>query len=84
MKPVPQALLKRIEELAPQGSEVILLDWAYEDEDHNIAVFVDDQENARLAEKRLLDVVSDYDEAHGTFILCLVWHKRNKVLAGVG
>jgi hypothetical protein len=58
MKPVPQALLKRIEELAPQGSEVILLDWAYEDEDHNIAVFVDDQEDARLAEKRLLDVVS--------------------------
>jgi hypothetical protein len=83
VKPVPQALLKRIKELAPQGSEVIPLDWAYEDEDHNIAVFVDDQEDARLAEKRLLDEVSDYDEAHGTFTLCLVWHKRDKALAGV-
>jgi hypothetical protein len=82
VKPSPQALLKRIEELAPQGSEVIPLDWAYEDEDHNIAVFVDDQEDARLAEKRLLDEVSDYDEAHGTFTLCLVWHKRDKALAG--
>jgi hypothetical protein len=83
VKPVPQALLKRIEELAPQGSEVIPLDWAYEDEDHNIAVFVDDQEDAQVAEKRLFDVVSDYDEAHGTFTLCLVWHKRNKALVGV-
>jgi hypothetical protein len=84
MKPVPQALLKRIEELAPQGSEVIALDWAYEDEDHNVAVFIDDQEDVRLAEERLLDAVSDYDEAHGTFTLCLVWHKRDKALAGVG
>jgi hypothetical protein len=33
MKPAPQELLKRIEELAPQGSEVIPLGWAYEDED---------------------------------------------------
>jgi hypothetical protein len=84
MKPVPQALLKRIEELVPRGSEVIPLDWAYEDEDHNVAVFIDDQEDVRLAEERLLDAVSDYDEAHGTFTLCLVWHKRDKALAGVG
>jgi hypothetical protein len=83
VKPVPQALLKRLKELAPQGSEIVLLDWVYEDEDHNMAVFVDDHEDARLVEKRLLNEVSDYDEAHGTFTLCLVWHKRDKALAGV-
>jgi hypothetical protein len=83
VKPVPQALVKRIKESVPQGSKVILLDWVYEDEDHNIAVFVDDQEDARRAEKRLLDEISDYDEAHGTFTLCLVWRKRDKALAGV-
>jgi hypothetical protein len=47
-----------------------------------IAVFVDDQEDARLVEKRLLNEVSDYGETHGTFTLCLVWHKRAKALAG--
>jgi hypothetical protein len=36
MKPAPQELLQRIEELVPQGSEVIPLGWAYQDEDHNI------------------------------------------------
>ena len=61
MKPVPQELLKRIGESVPRGSEVMPLDWAYEDEDHNIVVFIDDQEDARLAEERLLDTVSDYD-----------------------
>jgi hypothetical protein len=83
MTPAPQELLKRIEELAPQGSEVIPLGWAYEDEDHNIAVFIDEEADARLAEKHLLNAVSDYDETHGTFTLCLVWHKRDKALAGV-
>ena len=83
MKPVPQEFLARLAEMAPHGSEVIPLDWAYEDEDHNIAVFVDDREDARVTEARLLDVVSDYDEAHGTFTLCLVWNKREKALAGV-
>ena len=47
-------------------------------------MFIDEEEVARLAEKHLLDVVSDYDEAHGTFTLCLVWHKRDKALAGWG
>jgi hypothetical protein len=69
--------------LAPQGSEVIRLRWAYEDEDHNIAVFADDHEEARLAEERLLDLVSDYGEAHSISTLCLVRHKRDKALAGV-
>jgi hypothetical protein len=83
MKPVSQELLARIAEMAPPGSEVIPMDWAYEDEDHNIAVFIDDREDARRTEASLLDVVSDYDEAHGTFTVCMVWHKREKALAGV-
>lgn len=58
MEPAPQELLKRIEELAPQGSEVIPLGRAYEDEDHNIAVFIDEEEDARLAEKHLSDAVA--------------------------
>ncbi len=44
---------------------------------------IDDREDARLTEARLLDIVSDYDEAHGTFTMCLVWNKRDKALAGV-
>lgn len=83
MKPVPQELLARLAEMAPPGSEVIPMDWAYEGEDHNIAVFIDDQKDARRTETRLLDVVSDYDESHGTFTVCMVWHKREKALAGV-
>jgi hypothetical protein len=83
MKPVPKELLAHLTEIAPPGSEVIPMDWAYEDEDYNIAVFIDDQEDARLIEVRLLDVISDYDEAHGTFTVCVVWHKREKALAGM-
>jgi hypothetical protein len=83
MNPVPRTLLEQIQRLAPAGAEVVLLDWAYEDEDQNIAVFIDDREDARRTEGRLLDVVSDYDEAHGTFTVCMVWHKREKALAGV-
>jgi hypothetical protein len=81
MKPVPQELLARLAEMAPPGSEVIPMNWAYEDEDHNIAVFIDDQEGARRTKPRLLDVVSDYDEAHGTFTVCMVWQKRERALA---
>ena len=83
MKPVPKALLARLVEMAPPGSEVMPMEWAYEDEDHNIAVFIDDGEDARLAEAHLLGIVSDYDEAHGTYTVCMVWHKQEKALAGV-
>jgi hypothetical protein len=58
MKQAPQELLKRIVELAPQGLMVIPLGWAYEDEDHNIGVFIDEEEDARLAEKHLSEAVS--------------------------
>jgi hypothetical protein len=83
MNRVPRALLEHIQRVAPPGAEVVPLDWAYEDEDQNIAVFIDDREDIRRTEARLLDVVSDDDEAHGTFTVCMAWHKREKALAGV-
>jgi hypothetical protein len=83
MKPVPKELLARLAEMAPPGSEIIPLDWAYEDEDHNIAVLIDDGEDARMLEDRLLDTIMDYDDAHGTFTICMVWPKREKERAGV-
>jgi hypothetical protein len=83
MKSVPKELLERIRETIPAGSEVIPLDWAYEDEDYNIAVLVDDGEDPRAIEDRLLDPIIDYDEAHGTYTVCMVWPKRKKTLAGV-
>jgi hypothetical protein len=83
MKPVPKALLERIREAIPAGSEVIPLDWTYEDEDYNIAVLVDDKEDSHAIEDRLLDPIMDYDEAHGTYTICMVWPKRKKTSAGV-
>jgi hypothetical protein len=83
MKPMSKELLERIQEAIPAGAEVIPLDWTYEDEDYNIAVFVDDGEDPRAIEDRLLDPIIDYDEAHGTYTICMVWPKRKKSLAGV-
>jgi hypothetical protein len=35
-------------------------------------VFVEDGEDRRVLEDRILDAVMDYDEAHGTFTICLI------------
>lgn len=83
MKQVPQALVERPQHLAPPGAEVVPLVWAYDGEDHNLAVLVDDEEDRRALEDSLLDVVMDYDEAHGTFTVCMVWPKREKARVGV-
>jgi hypothetical protein len=83
MKPIPKELLERIREAIPAGSEVIPLDWVYEDEDFNIAVLIDDGEDPRIIEDRLLNPIIDYDEVHGTYTICMVWLKRKKALAGV-
>ena len=83
MKPVPKELLDRIQEVVPLGSEVIPLSWAYEDEEYNIAVLVDDGEDPRGIEDRLRDPIIDYDEAHGTYTIGMVWPKPKKTLAGV-
>jgi len=83
MKLAPTAFVEQIRGLTPPGSEVIPLEWTFEDEDHNIAVLIDDGEDARQIEERLLDTIIDYDEAHGTFTVCMVWPKREKARAGV-
>jgi hypothetical protein len=78
MKPVPKELLEEIQQVTPPGSEVIPLERAYEDEDHNIAVLVNDGEDPRLIKDRLLDTIMDYDEVHGTFTVCMVWLKEER------
>jgi hypothetical protein len=83
MKPVPRVLLEQIQRLAPPDAEVVPLEWAYDGEDYNLAVFVDEGEDRRALEDHLLDAVMDYDEAHGTFTMCLVWPKQKRTLAGV-
>jgi hypothetical protein len=83
MKPVPRELLQGVQRLVPVGAEVVPLTRAYDGEDHHLAVFVDEGEDRRALEDRLLDAVMDYDEAHGTFTLCLVWPKQERALAGV-
>ena len=54
MKPVPRALLERLQQLASPGAEVVPLDWAFDGEDHNLAVFIDDAEAPSAIEDRLL------------------------------
>jgi len=83
VKPVPKELVARLAEMAPPGSEIIPLDWAYDGEDFNLAVFVDDKEERRALEDRFLDAVIDYDETHETFTICMVWPKRAEARAGV-
>ena len=83
MKPVPRLLIEMIQHLAPPGAEVVPLGWAYDGEDYHLAVFVDEGEDRRALEDRLLDAVMNYDEAHGTFTLCLVWPKQQRTRAGV-
>jgi hypothetical protein len=44
---------------------------------------IDDGEDARMLEDRLLDTIMDYDDMHGTFTICMVWPKHDKERAGV-
>jgi hypothetical protein len=86
VKPVPEDLLAFVKQTAPPEAEVVPLTWAFEDEDYNIAIVMPDtveRLEARQIEDRLIDTVMDYDAAHGTFTLCMVWHQREKTLAGI-
>jgi len=49
MKPVPRALLERLQDLAPPGAEVVPLEWAYDGEDYHLTVFVDEEEDQSLS-----------------------------------
>ena len=42
MKSVPQELRERLQKVAPPEAEVIPLQWAFEQEDYNIAVVMPD------------------------------------------
>mgnify|MGYP001574831301 FL=1 len=75
-----------VQKTAPPEAEVVPLSWAYEDEDYNMAIVMPDTVDrleARQIEARLIDVVMDYDAAHGTFTLCMVWREQEKGYVGV-
>ena len=86
MKPVPTELLELVKKVVPSEADVVPLDWTYEHEDYHLAVVVPDTvsyEHARQIEGYCIDAVMDYDAAHGTFTLCMVWPERERPLTGV-
>jgi hypothetical protein len=86
MKSVPQDLLELVKKTAPPEAAVIPLPWAYEDEDYTIAVVVPDtidRMSARQLREHLIEAIMDYDDAHETFTVCMVWREHEKTLAGI-
>jgi hypothetical protein len=84
MKPVPPELLQLITQTAPPGAEVMPLPWTYEHETYNIAVVMPepvDRSMARQIEARIIDALIDYDAAHQTFTLCMVWDEKPHIEA---
>jgi hypothetical protein len=77
-KRIPQALLAQIKAALPPSAEVVPLDFTYEDEDYNVAVFVDEGIDRQKLQDRLYDLIFDYDDAHGTATLCYVWLKSER------
>ena len=85
-QPVPEALLTLVQQAAPDALAIVPLEWAYEDETYNIAVVVPDtasRHDVSAMQDRLLDAVMDWDAAHGTYTLTMVWREREKASAGV-
>jgi hypothetical protein len=83
MTPVPQDLFNLVKQAAPPDADIVPLSWPYEDEDYTLVVVVPDTTSyadARQIEDHLIDAVMDWDAAHGTFTLCLVWraHELNR------
>ena len=84
MKPVPQELLQLVKQTAPPEAEVMPLPWTYEHETYNIAVVMPetvDRRTARQIEARIIDALIDYDAAHQTFTLCMVWDEKPHIEA---
>jgi hypothetical protein len=73
----------QMQDLVPPGDEFVPLEWTYDGEDHHFAVFVDEGVDRRALEGWLLDAVTDYDEEHGTYTMCIVWPKQRRMLAGI-
>jgi len=84
MKPVPHELLQLVKQTAPTEAEVMPLPWIYEHETYNIAVVMPepvDRCTARQIEARIIDALIDYDTAHQTFTLCMVWDEKPLVFS---
>ena len=85
-RPVPKDLLALVRKAVPPEADIMPLAWAYEDEDYNIAIIMPDTVEhlaARQIEDRCIDAVMDYDAAHGTFTVCMVWREQERPLTGV-
>ena len=79
MKPVPQELRQLVKQTAPPEAEVMPLPWTYEHETYNIAMVrpeTVDRSTVRQIEERIIDALIDYDTAHKTFTLCMVWDEK--------
>jgi hypothetical protein len=86
MTSVPQELVELVRQAAPPEADMIPLPWNYEDEDYTVAVVISDavdRVEARQLQDCLIEVVMDYDDAHGTFTVCMVWHEREKTHVGL-
>jgi hypothetical protein len=83
-KRVPEKLLAQIIAMVPPDAEVVPLDFHYEDEDYNIAVFVGEATERAVLQDSLYDLIFSYDDIHGTNSLCYVWpdSERPYIVAG--
>jgi hypothetical protein len=77
-KHIPKSLIEHIKAVVPPGAEVTPLAFRYDDEDYNVAVFVDEDVDRTCLQDRLYDLIFDYDDAHGTATLCYVWPKSER------
>ncbi len=77
-KRVPKQLLAQIIAMVPPDAEVVPLDFQYEDEDYNIAVFVSEATDRAALQDGLYDLIFSYDDTHGTSSLCYVWPVRER------
>jgi hypothetical protein len=85
-KPVPDELLTLVRQAAPPEAHIVPLEWAYETEDYNIALVMPDTltpEAAHQLQDHMIDAVMDWDAAHGTYTLIMVWREPEKASAGM-
>jgi hypothetical protein len=84
-KPLPHDLLALVHKAAPPEARIVPLDWAYEAEDYNIAIVMPDTitpEEAHQIQDRVIDAVMDWDAAHDTYTLTMVWRQHEMNRAG--
>ncbi len=77
-KHAPHKLLAQITAVVPSEAEVVVLDFQYEDEDYNVAVFVSEDTDCSALQNALYDLIFTYDDTYGTSTLCQVWPKSER------